>query len=76
MALTVKEGTMSLSPTTKLIQPLDLPVVGLLSSFWTFILFKKIIYFLMEGYLLYRILLFSVKPQHASAIEIHIFPPS
>ena len=31
-----------------------------------------LIYFLVEGYLLYRILLFSVKPQHESAIGIHI----
>ena len=30
--------------------------------------------FLIEGELLYRILLFSVKPQHESAIDIHISP--
>ena len=36
-------------------------------------LFK--IYYLIEGKLLYRILLFSVKPQHESAIGIHISPP-
>ena len=29
----------------------------------------------VEGSLLYRILLFSVKPQHESAISIHISPP-
>ena len=29
----------------------------------------------IEGYLLYRILLFSVKSQHESAIGIHISPP-
>ena len=29
----------------------------------------------MEGLLLYRILLFSVKPEHESAIGIHISPP-
>ena len=29
----------------------------------------------VEGSLLYRILLFSVKPQHESAISIHITPP-
>ena len=34
------------------------------------------IYFLIEGWLLYRILLFSVKPQHESAIGIHVSPPS
>ena len=31
--------------------------------------------FFIEGQLLYRILLFSVKPQHESAIVIHISPP-
>ena len=31
-------------------------------------------YFFIEGYLLYRILLFSVKPQHESAIGIHNIP--
>ena len=31
--------------------------------------------FFIEGWLLYRILLFSVKPQHESAIGIHISPP-
>ena len=36
---------------------------------WSFFF---LIYFLVEGYLLYRILLFSVKPQHESAIGIHI----
>ena len=33
-----------------------------------------LIYFFIEGYLLYRIVLFSVKP-HESAIGIHISPP-
>ena len=32
------------------------------------------IYFFIEGQLLYRILLFSVKPQCESAIGIHISP--
>ena len=31
------------------------------------------IYFVTEGYLLYRILLFSIKPQHESAIGIYLF---
>ena len=39
-------------------------------------LFLKFIYFLIEGYLFYRILLFSVTCQHESAISIHISPPS
>ena len=34
-----------------------------------------LIYFFIEGLLLYRILLFSVKPQHESAIGIHISLP-
>ena len=38
--------------------------------------FKKFVYFLIEGQLLYRSLLFSVKPEHESAIGIHISPPS
>ena len=33
------------------------------------------VFFLIERLLLYRILLFSVKPQHESAIGIHISPP-
>ena len=37
--------------------------------------FEKFIYFLIEGYLLHRILLFSVKPQHESAIGVHISTP-
>ena len=37
--------------------------------------FKNFIYFLIEWYLLYRLLLFSVKPQHESAIGIHISSP-
>ena len=41
--------------------------------FFSFFL-KKIIHFI-EGWLLYRILLFSVKPQQESAIGIHISPP-
>ena len=32
--------------------------------------------FFIEGYLLYRILLFSVKPQHESAIGIHTYNTS
>ena len=32
-------------------------------------------FFLIEGLLLYRILLFSIKPQHESATSIHIPPP-
>ena len=32
-------------------------------------------YFLIEGQLLYRILLFSVKPQPRSTISVHISPP-
>ena len=38
--------------------------------------FYKYIYFLIDGQLLYRILLFSLKYQHESAISIHISPPS
>ena len=38
-------------------------------------LFFFINLFLIEGQLLYRTLLFSVKPQHDSAIGIHISPP-
>ena len=37
--------------------------------------FFKVLYFCIEGYLLYRILLSSVKPQHESAIGIHTSPP-
>ena len=36
----------------------------------------KFIYFLIEGWLLYRISLFSVNYQHESAIDIHMSPPS
>ena len=36
-------------------------------------LLKKFIYFLIEEWLLYRILLFSVKPQHESAMGIHTY---
>ena len=32
-------------------------------------------FFFIEGKLLYRILLFAVKPQHESAIGIHVSPP-
>ena len=39
-------------------------------------LFLKFISFLVEGQLLYRILLFSVKHQHESVIGIHISAPS
>ena len=39
-------------------------------------MFCFLIYFLIEGLLLYRILLFSVKPQHESAIGMHVSPPS
>ena len=39
-------------------------------------LFFKLIYFLIEGQLLYRILLFSVKYQHESAISVHMSLPS
>ena len=38
--------------------------------------FSFLIYFLIEGYLIYRILLFSVKPQHESAIGVYIYIPS
>ena len=37
--------------------------------------FLKLIYFLIEGYVLYRIMLFSAKPQQESVIGIHISPP-
>ena len=37
--------------------------------------FFSINLFFIEGQLLYRIWLFSVKPQHESAIGIHISPP-
>ena len=33
-------------------------------------------FFLIEGQLLYRILLFSVKPKRESAIDIHVSPAS
>ena len=36
---------------------------------WVFFLF----FFLIEGQLLYRILLFSVKPQHESAVGLCIY---
>ena len=47
---------------------------------WTFVskvlsLLFFLIYFFIEGYLLYRVLLFSVKLQHESAIGLHISPP-
>ena len=35
--------------------------------YWNFI------YFVTEGYLLYRILLFLIKPQHESAIGVYLF---
>ena len=38
--------------------------------------FFKFVYFLIEGEVLYRILLFSVKPQHESAIGIQMSPSS
>ena len=41
------------------------------SGAWVFFL----IYFFIEGWFLYRILLFSVKCQHESAIGIYISPP-
>ena len=39
-----------------------------------FFFFKKFIYFLIEGYLLYSILLFSVKYQPESAIGVPYVP--
>ena len=55
------------------------------SSFWRLLLeigksfniyyIYFLIYFFIEGELLYRILLFSVKAQHESAIGIHIAAP-
>ena len=39
------------------------------------ILFFHVILFFFEGLLLYRILLFSVKPQHESNIDRHTSPP-
>ena len=50
----------------------------LLSFFYSpvvFIFFIKFIYFFIEWQLLYRTLLFSFKPQHESAIGVHISPP-
>ena len=38
--------------------------------------FLKLIYFLIEGWLLYRILYCSVKQKHESAIGVHTSPPS
>ena len=40
-----------------------------------FFLFMFFLSFLLKDKLLYGILLFSVKPQHESAIGIHISPP-
>ena len=39
------------------------------------VIFLYFVYFLTEEYLLYRILLFSLKPKHESAIGIHISLP-
>ena len=44
------------------------------STRWTFFFFLIYLFFI-EGELLYRILLFSVKPQHESDIDIHMSPP-
>ena len=41
-------------------------------SFLNIEYFFFFIYFFTEGELLYRILLFSVKPQHESAIGVHM----
>ena len=46
-----------------------------LLNLFSFHLFIFLIYFSIEEKLLYRILLFSVKPQHESATGIHISPP-
>ena len=51
-------------------EALDIRVFPFISD-----LFLKLIYFFIEGYLLYRILLFSVKLQHESAIGIYISLP-
>ena len=45
------------------------------ADFFMLSLFFFLVYFFIEGWLLYRILLFSVIPQHESAIGIHISPP-
>ena len=45
--------------------------LGFFFTFYNYFL----IYFFIEGYLFYGILLFSVKPQHESATGIHISPP-
>ena len=46
---------------------------GLYHVLFFFIIFY--IYFFIEGWLLYRILLLSVKPQHESAIGLHVSTP-
>ena len=45
-------------------------------SVFTIYFLIKFIYFLIEGQLLYRIVLVSAKHQHESAIGIHMSPPS
>ena len=50
--------------------------LGTVSNPYIFFLFLKLINFFIEGYLLYGILVFAVKPQQKSAIGIHISPPS
>ena len=65
--------------------PLSSPWCSLVIAFWIWYIIKffykilrfffKIYIFLMERWLLYWILLFSVKSQHESAKDIHISPP-
>ena len=47
----------------------------LCTLFGVFFFFFFSLFIFIERYLLYRILLFSVKPQHESAIGIHMSPP-
>ena len=48
-----------------------------MSNLFFFLNLLKIlfIYYFIEGQLLYRMLLFSVKPQHELAIGVHISSP-
>ena len=46
-----------------------------LFAFPTVLFPLQLVFFLIEGKLHYRIFLFSVKPQHESATDIHISPP-
>ena len=64
------------SPLPKRLSPVLLIKYRIYPTLYYWVLLKKKKYlFFIEGYLLYRILLFSVKPHHEPAIGIHISPP-